>query len=446
MILPPFQLGHTQLDYTNINLISIVYYVNNMNIDILNTFNPWWTNGAVPIQLLGSHRRPILEEVETYVDKRFITLIYGLRRVGKTTCLYQVIDSLLRNGTVPLQIIYFSFDEKSGEPNDVITTYAEKVLKKSIRDAGRIFVFMDEIQKVPEWQSKLKIIYDLYPNIKFFLSGSASVSLQKHATESLAGRMIGVFVKPLTFSEFLEWKKIPVDKTRPELFQGQIAPHLMDYLRKGGFPEIVHEEGDELIRKYVKNAVLEHIIYRDIPQEFGAKDVELLRTLLELFVKDPGMMMNTERISRDLGRNKITVGNYIEYLKHALLIREVKNLRSNLLVSSRKNKKIYPTSSAFCFAYRDDFFADKILEKIAEVTVAEYLQAENYYCNGFEVDFVQKSDKDTVPIEVKYGAPDEHQIRKFMEKFGVEKGILVSKDSLRQGDLQVVPLWLFLLG
>jgi predicted AAA+ superfamily ATPase len=69
-----------------------------------------------------------------------------------------------------------------------------------------VYVFFDEIQKVSDWQSKIKIYYDLYPNIKFILSGSSSLYLQK--TESLAGRMFEEYIKPLKFSEFLRYKNL----------------------------------------------------------------------------------------------------------------------------------------------------------------------------------------------------------------------------------------------
>ena len=86
-----------------------------------------------------------------------------------------------------------------------------------------------------------------------------------------------------------------------------------------------------------------------------------------------------------------------------MLTREVKNLRANFLVASRKNKKIYPTSSAFCFVFNHDFYNQNNLEKIAELAVAEKIKAEYYYRNSFEVDFLQKSDDQIIPIEVKYG-------------------------------------------
>jgi predicted AAA+ superfamily ATPase len=192
--------------------------------------------------------------------------------------------------------------------------------------------------------------------------------------------------------------------------------------------------------------VLDRIVSQDLPLEFGLKDVPLLKTLLEMFCHDPGMIANVESISRDLGRNKITIGNYIEHLKYSLLIFEVKNLRGGVLASSRKNKKIYPASTAFCFAYREDFFSDSTLGKVAEAAVATHLSAQYYYLNGFEVDFVKKTSGKNIPIEVKYGAKDEGQLKKFMEKFNAKNGVLVSKDILAPGKqgICILPLWLFL--
>ncbi|MFH1199951.1 MAG: ATP-binding protein [Candidatus Micrarchaeota archaeon] len=418
-----------------------------MDVGVLSKFNPWWTSGAVPQSLLGARERPVLAEAKSYAGKRFIVLLYGLRRVGKTTMLYQLIDSLLKKGVPPYNVLYFSFDEEAGGIDGVVAAYEEKVLKKRLADAGSVFLFFDEVHKAAGWQSKVKLLYDLNPGLKIFLSGSASISLQKKSAESLAGRMVDVLVEPLSFSEFLEWKGVAVDAERPELSAREAEPLLSDYLRKGGFPEMAFEDDDGMIRKYVKNAVLDRILYQDLPQEFGLKDAELLRTLLELFAKDPGMIANVDSLSRDLGKNRITIGNYIEYLRHALLVREVKNLRGSALVSSRKGRKIYPANTSFCFAYREDFFSDKALERVDEAVVAQHLRADYYYRNSFEVDFVQKTSRGAFPIEVKHGNANDSQVRKFMEKFNAAKGLVVARDAgaPTTGEPRTMPLWLFLL-
>jgi len=416
-----------------------------MDVGALEKFNPWWVGEGVPPGLLGTHRRPYFEEAAKYIDKRFIVLLYGLRRVGKSTILYQLADMLLKKGINPLRVLYFSFDEQPAQIEQILSAYEEKVIKGRI-GGQKTYLFLDEVQKVGDWQSKLKVLYDLNPDLKIFVSGSASISLQKKAAESLAGRVVDVHVKPLSFREFLQWKGAKMDESRPELYQKEASLHLADYMRKGGFPEITDHAEDGMVRKYVKSAVLDRILYRDIPQEFGVRDLELLRALHELFAREPGMIANVEGIAKDLGRNRITVANYIEYLKHALLICDVKNLRGSALATSRKNKKIYPTSPAFTFAMREDFFSGAVLSKVAETLVAAHLEAEYYYRNSFEVDFVKKKGKVAVPVEVKFGKVAQGQALRFMEIYKSPRGVVVSKDEFSpRGKVKVVPLWLFLM-
>jgi len=417
-----------------------------IDVNVLTDFNPWWTGEKVSGALLGRHRRPLLSQIKKYLEKRQILLVYGLRRVGKTTLFYQLIDFLLNKKIDPSNIFYFSFDEKSATIEEILKLYQEKVLKRQFSQNERFFLFFDEIQKREDWQERIKIVYDRYPNIKIFLSGSASVALQKKSKESLAGRVFDFYLKPLNFAEFLGWREVAFDITKLDLYNDKIFPFFLDYLRKGGFPEIVSETDDEIIRNYIKNTVLERIIYKDLPLEFGLKDAELLKILLEMIVTEPGMIVNFDKLARDLGRSKVTIINYFEYLKYALIIQEVKNLRPGFLVSSRKGKKIYPTNSSFCFAYREDFYQEKVLSKIAEVVTVNFLEAAYYFRNSFEVDVVIKLRNKILPVEVKYGRVEEKSILKFLDKFEVPEGIIVSKDKYqRKNNLKIIPLWRFLL-
>ena len=79
-----------------------------VTVDILAQFNPWWTQKEVPKVFVGSHERPILRELIKHLDSRFAVLLFGLRRVGKTTTFYQLIKHLLRIGSAERKGLYFS--------------------------------------------------------------------------------------------------------------------------------------------------------------------------------------------------------------------------------------------------------------------------------------------------------------------------------------------------
>jgi hypothetical protein len=422
-----------------------------MKIEKLAKFNEWWTTKKVKASLLKLHKRPLFFRIKKYIEDRQILLITGLRRVGKTTLMYQLIQYLLDKKVRPERIVYFSFDEEIADFQDLIKTYEEKILLKKIQDE-KIYIFLDEIQKCENWQNEIKILYDLYPNIKFIISGSASVQINRKAKESLAGRIFDFLLEPLTFKEFLKWKDVKFDEKRIELFQREILPLFYDYLRKGGFPEIVHEANDEKIRDYVKNNVIDRIIYRDLPEEFGIKDYELLKTLVEMIAREPGMIINYDALSRDLHRNKKTIMNYFFYLEYAMLIKIIANYRKGFLVSSRKLKKAYIANTAISFALVENFFSDRFLEKVAENFAVIVTDAKNYYRNKYEIDIILRKGKKIVPIEVKYGYGklEINSLLKFLSEFNIKRAIILTKDvfdkkTIEKRKILLLPLWSFSL-
>ena len=119
-----------------------------MQFDDLERFNPWWKTGHVRSGLLKEFRRNIYFEITKYLDKRQIILIWGLRRVGKTTLMLQVISDLLTK-THPKNVLYFSFDEIAFDLKDVLESYQKIILNRSFDETGEhIYIFLDEIQKV----------------------------------------------------------------------------------------------------------------------------------------------------------------------------------------------------------------------------------------------------------------------------------------------------------
>lgn len=156
-----------------------------MDIKDLDKFNPWWTTGKVREEWLKPFKRKLYFEIAKYMDERQILLIQGLRRMGKTTIMFQMIQNLLSK-TDSKHIFYFSFDETVFDLEEVLENYEKLILGKNFANTNdKIFCFLDEIQKIDDWESKLKVQYDLYPNVKFIISGSASVRLRKRIKRKL---------------------------------------------------------------------------------------------------------------------------------------------------------------------------------------------------------------------------------------------------------------------
>ena len=420
-----------------------------VGIEDLERFNPWWKSGKVREEWLKEYKRKVYFEIEKYIDKRQIILIWGLRRVGKTTLLFQLIQKLLDSNVNPKFIFYFSFDEISFDLKEVLEAYQKLILNKTFDEIKeRVYIFLDEVHKVKDWENKIKVYYDLYPNIKFFIAGSASISLRRKSKESLAGRVIDFLVKPLSFEEFLEMKGKDVKKIKenPDLWKRELIPLFYQYLKYGSFPELVNESDEEFAKKYILNNVIERIIYKDIPSEFGIKDVELLKNIVYVLAKNPGMIVSYKEFAKNFGRDQRTISNYFEYLEFGLIIKLLYNYRGSSVASFRKLKKAYFTTPNIIFALNDNL--DRVLPFMLENAILMETDSKFFYKNNFEVDFVLFENLKIIPIEVKKNEKDFEQLKKFIEKFGekVKKGILITfEQDGKIDEIEVIPAWKFAL-
>ncbi len=421
-----------------------------VNLEELELYNPWWKTGKVKEEWLKEYKRKLYYELLNYLDKRQIILIQGLRRMGKTTLLFQIINELLYRGVPPRNILYFSFDDFIHRLEDVLDIYQKFILKSRFEEIKTtIYVFLDELQKLENWEEKLKVLYDIYPNIKFIVSGSSSITLKKKSKESLAGRVIDFTLLPLDFEEFLEINgyKIENIKENPYVWKKDVVLLLYRYLKYGSFPELAKEENEEFARRYILNSVIERIIYKDILQEFKIRDVELLKKILYILGHNPGMIVNFKELSKNLGRDERTISNYFEYLEYGLIIKFVYNYRGSPLASMRKLKKVYFTTPNFIFALNPNFEA--LLPKILENLVASLPGVKYFYKDGYEIDFILENEK-VEAIEVKWDAKKLRQIKKlindkrFVKK--IEKYYIVDfeKEDVLDG-IPVVPVWKLLL-
>jgi predicted AAA+ superfamily ATPase len=140
----------------------------------INSFNKHWEKDFfynIPF------KRDYFNKLLPKFEDKFIMNLVWIRRVWKTTLIKQFIDYLIQEKNVNRKnILFYSFDEL-WEIEEKIEEY--KKITEIDLEKDKIYIFLDEIQKIKDWQSKVKIYYDLYPNIKFILSGSSLLFLQK---------------------------------------------------------------------------------------------------------------------------------------------------------------------------------------------------------------------------------------------------------------------------
>ncbi len=409
----------------------------------LEAFNHWWIKDSVDSELALPFKRDSYQEIEFHLNKRFITALVGLRRVGKTTTMYQLIQKLIVN-TKASNILFFSFDEMVASLGEVIETYQD-IHAKDFREE-KIYIFLDEIQKCNNWENDIKKYYDLYPKLKFIVTGSASLFILKKTKETLAGRIFEFTLPTFTFKEYLRFRGIDGEKMK---YTTAIQPLFLNFVERGGFPETFAIESNKEFKEYLRSLIIDVIIYKDIPKTFKIEDPAFLGVLLELIATNPGMYIDYQSLSKQFDKDRRVVKNYLIYLQESFLIRLLGNYRKGSITTLRKKKRAYPADNALIYFYKQTI-EEGFFGRMVEALVVNTLPAHFFWKNGNEIDIIYQG----IPLEIKYqekiNSEDFKPLRDFMKKFKIQESIMITKYEERkitfdEGTLRLIPTWKWLL-
>jgi len=413
-------------------------------IEQIRESNPWWAGKFK----LKYKEREIYPQIKKFMDMPQIIALTGLRRVGKTTIMMKVIEEWLSNGFNPQNIFFFSFDDFKGRLREVIREY-ERLNKKILSEEKFLFLF-DEIQKIDNWQEQVKRIYDLYKdNIKIIVSGSESLFIRKKSKESLAGRIFEFKIETLTFKEFIYFKG--VDYKPVQLYEEEYLRLFEEFMLSGGFPELVNISDKEKIKKYIKEGIKDKVLYKDIPSLFKIEDISVLDSILESITDNPGQLIELTNFSSEYKISRPTLANYLRYLEDAFLIRKLYNFSKNKRKVERKLKKYYPALVSLSLLFSEHSLSKS---RVFENIIINQIKADFFWRDPYknEVDIILDKEKNTIPIEIKYGEiKDIKGLLKFMNKFNIKEGLVISKYEERTIEtegrkISVIPAWKWLLN
>lgn len=418
--------------------------------------NPWWTTGTVRDELCPPFERDMVSVLATSLSERRVRLLRGPRRTGKSTVLYQLVRRLLSSGTDPRRILYFSFDGEKARVADLLNHFKNDVLGEPIPGAGKLYFLLDEVQKAPGWSEDVKLNYDLYPNIKFVLSGSTSFQMAGGAAESLAGRASEAVLLPMSFAEFLGVRGIggprPGEPLEEFLIaENSIRPYFSNYLLTGGFPELAGEDRFLEVQEYVQSSVVQRAVYGDLFAAGGVGDPESLMALVRTICGTPGMIINHDALGKAIGRDRRTVGSYLARLEQAMIIRTIGCLRGGALASSRKGRKAYPISTALTYAFGGPDPDDRVRGLIAETAALNSIGAGHYWRKGGkEIDFVT-GEQDEIAWEVKLDGKGPFPFDILSDERKLRQAFVITADSHGYGSagrvgFERIPLWALSAG
>lgn len=402
--------------------------------------NPQWTDSKYLPQEHNLFRREIFSTVQSWLNKRFILALTGLRRVGKSTIQKQLISDLIKSRKGK-QCLYFSFEkiQLKKEPaiiKNIIDWYLHTILLKKIYEVKEtVYFFLDEVQNIPHWQEMIKFYYDQNEHFKFIICGSNSLFIKNKSRESLGGRIIEVKISPFSFKEYLRLS-VPDYTMFPHSHAWLLAnidllnSYFEQYLRFGQFPEIISQKLTIEQAKIYLESIEDKVTQQDLPKIFPIEYPELLLAILNQIKSLPGQRIEYQSIAKDLGVDQRTLSKYFAYLEKGFLISICLNVGKKPIKAPRIAKKAYLTSSNLAF--------EAAISARVENYVFNYLKQRYgrvFFQKDKEVDFIATDNKkQSKAIEVKYQneirSEDIKNLQDFIRKKPTTKAFIITKKNL----------------
>ena len=397
-------------------------------------------------------------DLKVPLDSDFIISIIGPRRAGKTYFLFSLCEKLT-------DATYLNFEDSR-----LIETEA-----KEIRELIRIFIeiygktpkylLLDEIQNVEDWEKIVRELYDLR-KYRIFITGSSSKLLSKEIATQLRGRSLSFILLPLSFREFLRFKKIKVNKFLGKDERAKIKNLLRNYIEFGGFPDVVkNEEKVKILKEYS-----DLILFRDFIERHRVKNLDLARALhtfmIQNFSKEVSIRALFNKLKTSLPVAKDTVYEYVTKLEDTMFFFFLRKFSERVHLRELWPKKIYicDTGLTKTIRYSQDY--GKLIENVVFLELLKKTNIkpllEIYYWKDYqqrEVDFViREGMKVGQLIQVTYAsARDEIERReiKALIKASNElrcKNLLIitwdyeEEEVIDSREIKFIPLWKWLLG
>lgn len=410
---------------------------NEQLMKVLRQYNPWWrTPVAIKEESKPQKRLAYYEALKMLMHKsirRFVVLS-GVRRVGKTTIMYQIMEKLINEGVSPRNILYATFDNpilKLSSVEEVLSIYESLYPIEGTR-----YIFFDEVQYTDNWELWMKVIYDSRKDIRLMATGSASPILERGTTDSGTGRWNVLKIPTMSFFEYcklLEIDKIELPESLKlsrlqELSQVELEDlmnkfeplqsHFNRYLTVGGFPELVLSDDDIYAQRMLREDVVDKVIKRDVLTLFNIRSPLLMEKLFLYLCMNSTEIFNATTVAKELENvSTKTIESYIEALEMSNLIYVSKPINVGSKGALKGKPKIFIADAAIRNAVLmvDDILADeKELGIVVETAVYKHMVSFyqgsvaqlGYFRkakeNQKEVDVVVKLPREEILCEVKY--------------------------------------------
>lgn len=321
--------------------------------------------------------REILSKLKKIIKSKQITLITGLRRVGKSTLLAQIAKNYFNSN-----FYYLSFEDE--RLSHFTVKDFELLYQVMLEEYGdQQYFLLDEIQNIPEWERFVRRMHDSGYN--FIVTGSNASLLSRELGTRLTGRYIQLDLYPFSFREYLALKQYKVGRTTKDKIS--MARHLKKYLNTGGIPSaILYPEIN------IHQSLYNDVIYRDIVSRYNLENASSIKELGSYLLSNVSSLISYNKLKDLLKLGSVTtVKNYIEYFVDGWLFFVVNKYAYSVKEQSIAAKKIYGIDNGITNTLGFSFSSNtgRLLENLVYIQLKRNYNSIYYYKTktGKEVDF-----------------------------------------------------------
>lgn len=383
-------------------------------------------------------------------------VLVGLRRAGKSTLLYKIVQDLIEQGIEWNQIIYINFEDERltdftiQDFNDILLVQSELSNKKG-------YFFFDEIQNIDGWEKFARRLADSKEHI--FITGSNAKMLSSEIEKTLGGRFLSKYISPYNFREFLTAKQQDFSESSilSTKSSGKIIRNFTEYFYFGGFPETVNYMEK---REYV-SSIYQKILLGDIATRNNIRNLTGLKILIKKIAettKDEISYSKLHNILKSIGIqiSKDVIIDYVKYAQQAYLIFSVKNYFSKFVEKETTPKYFfYDNGLINLFLLNEE---PRLLENLVAINLKHKYKDEVFYLKSSSINIDFFVPEIQTVFQVAYSIKNISSQREITSLIEVAKSFKEAKqfviitfeeeDSINIDNIEIkiIPIWKWLLS
>ncbi len=381
--------------------------------------------------------RRIQKDIENQINTREIVGITGIRRAGKTTLLEMIYDKIESNNKVLFDLENI-IEQRVFEELDFNNIWAN-LRVYGVNASEKAYIFLDEIQNVPNIIRVIKYFYDHY-DVKFFITGSCSFYIKNLFSESLAGRKVIYELYPLDFEEFLIFKEVESpryvsftdkDTKKNQILYEKLKKLYNEYLEFGGFPQVVLESDPKQKIKQIAD-IFTSYIEKDVRQLADFRVITVFRDLLFLLMQRVATKLNVTRLSSELGISRETIYSYIAFLEGTYFLFLLPPFSRSVDREVSGTKKVYICDNGI-ITYLATISEGNRLENAVYLNLRKYGKLRYYQKrSGAEIDFLLTDKNVAFEVKNRGSFPDYCKLEKVSRSIGFNSFYVITQSFINK--------------